>query len=51
MLYPDDFTQQEKLYLGMQAQHYELDAAFHPEMKNLCQEFETKKKIVYFSFG
>jgi len=50
MLYPDDFTQQEKLHLGMQAQHYELDVAFHPEMKNLrkisnlCQEFEAKQK-------
>ena len=37
--YPDDFTKQEKLHLRIQAQHYELDAPFHYELRNLSTIF------------
>ena len=33
--YPDDFTEQEKLHLRIQAQNYELDNPFHSELRNL----------------
>ncbi|XP_025625988.1 uncharacterized protein [Arachis hypogaea] len=34
--YPDDFTDQEKFHIRMQAQHYELDVPNHVELTNLC---------------
>jgi hypothetical protein len=52
--YPDDFSDQEKIYLRFQLQHYELDVPNHPKLKNissiadLCQGLvETEKSTVY----
>jgi hypothetical protein len=48
--YPEDFSDQEKIHLRFQLQHYELDAPNHPKVKNmssiadLCQGLvETEK--------
>ncbi|XP_071724717.1 uncharacterized protein [Rutidosis leptorrhynchoides] len=52
--YPDDFTEQEKIHLKIQAQHYELDVPEHPEFRNLvtiselCQVLtKTRKSLTY----
>jgi hypothetical protein len=52
--YPDDFSDQEKIYLRFQLQHYELDVPNHPKLKNissiadLCQGLvETEKSTIY----
>ena len=52
--YPEDFTEQEKLHLRIQAQHYELDVPFHSELKDLstiselCQGLvKTRKDLTY----
>ncbi|XP_025682376.1 uncharacterized protein [Arachis hypogaea] len=53
--YPEDFTEQEKINLPFQLQHFILDVRQHPEMKNLstihelCRCLaETKKSKVYY---
>ncbi|KAJ8774043.1 hypothetical protein K2173_009474 [Erythroxylum novogranatense] len=52
--YPDDFSEQEKLHLRIQAQHYELDVPHHCELKQLstiselCQGLvKTRKSLTY----
>jgi hypothetical protein len=52
--YLEDFSDQEKIYLRFQLQHYELDVPNHPKLKNmssitdLCQGFvETEKSTIY----
>ena len=52
--YPQDFTEQEKLHLNFQLQHYELDIHHNLELQNvptisqLCQMLvKTKKSIIY----
>jgi hypothetical protein len=53
-LYLEDFSDQEKIHLRLQLQHYELDVPNHPKLKNmssiadLCQGLvETEKSIIY----
>jgi glycine cleavage system regulatory protein len=52
--YPQDFSDQEKIHLRLQLQHYELDVPNHPKLKNmsliadLCQGLvETGKSTIY----
>ena len=52
--YPEDFSNQEKIQLRFQLQHYELDVPNHPEIKNSssivnsCQGLvETGKSTIY----
>ncbi|KAF8412858.1 hypothetical protein HHK36_000830 [Tetracentron sinense] len=52
--YPQDFTEQEKIYLRYQLQHYEHDVPQHPELRNmlaisgLCQGLvKTGKSVIY----
>ncbi|KAJ8774419.1 hypothetical protein K2173_016865 [Erythroxylum novogranatense] len=52
--YPDDFSEQEKLHLRIQAPHYELDVPHHCELKQLstiselCQGLvKTRKSLTY----
>jgi hypothetical protein len=52
--YPQDFSDQEKIHLRLQLQHYELDVPNHPKLKSmssivdLCQGLvETEKSIIY----
>ncbi|XP_020982421.1 uncharacterized protein LOC107458849 [Arachis duranensis] len=52
--YPGDFSDQEKIHIRMQAQHYELDVPNHVELTNLCtisklcQELtKTGKSLTY----
>jgi len=52
--YPENFSDQEKIYLRLQLQHYELDVPSHPRLKNmpsiadLCQGLvETEKSTIY----
>ncbi|XP_050211754.1 uncharacterized protein LOC126661916 [Mercurialis annua] len=52
--YPEDFTDQEKLYLKIQLHHYEFDVPQHEELNNLstlselCQGLtNTKKATIY----
>jgi hypothetical protein len=35
MSYAEDFSNQEKIHLRFQLQHYELDAPNHPKLKNV----------------
>ena len=44
--YPDDFTEQEKLHLRIQAQHYELDVPFHFVLRNLSIIFELYQGLM-----
>ncbi|GAV56929.1 Dimer_Tnp_hAT domain-containing protein, partial [Cephalotus follicularis] len=44
--YPDDFTEQEKLYLRIQLQHYELDVPNHAELKKLLTIAELSHGLV-----
>ncbi|GAV71750.1 Dimer_Tnp_hAT domain-containing protein [Cephalotus follicularis] len=44
--YPDDFTEQEKLYLRIQLQHYELDVPNHSELKKLLTIAELSHGLV-----
>jgi len=53
-LYPQDFSDQEKIHLRLQLQHYELDVPNHPKLKSmssitdLCQGLvETEKSTIY----
>jgi glycine cleavage system regulatory protein len=49
--YPQDFSNQEKIHLRFQLQHYELDVPNHPKLKNmssiadLCQGLVENRKI------
>ncbi|GAV88483.1 LOW QUALITY PROTEIN: Dimer_Tnp_hAT domain-containing protein, partial [Cephalotus follicularis] len=52
--YPLDFTEQEKIILKCQLQHYQFDVINHPDMQNLCtiaglcrKLMETGKSIYY----
>jgi hypothetical protein len=52
--YPQDFSNQEKIHLRFQLQHYEFDVPNHPKLKNmssiadLCQGLvETEKSTIY----
>ena len=52
--YPQDFSDQEKIHLRLQLQHYELDVPNHPKLKSmssivdLCQGLvETGKSTIY----
>jgi len=52
--YPQDFSDQEKIHLRLQLQHYELDEPNHPKLKSmssiadLCQGLvETEKSTIY----
>jgi hypothetical protein len=52
--YPQDFSDQEKIHLRLQLQHYELDVPNHPKLKSmssiadLCQGLvETEKSTIY----
>jgi len=52
--YPEDFSEQEKIHLRFQLQHYELDVPNHLNLKNmsstadLCQGLvETEKSTIY----
>jgi hypothetical protein len=52
--YPQDFSNQEKIHLRLQLQHYELDVPSHPRLKNmssianLCQRLvKTEKLTIY----
>jgi hypothetical protein len=52
--YPKDFSNQEKIHLRLQLQHYELDVPNHPKLKNMssiadfCQGLvETEKSTIY----
>ncbi|XP_059637948.1 uncharacterized protein LOC132279902 [Cornus florida] len=53
--YPQDFTDQERIMLTFQLQHYEVEMPVHSYLKNmstiseLCRELvETKKSKIYF---
>ena len=35
MFYLEDFSNQEKIHLRFQLQHYELNAPNHPKLKNM----------------
>jgi len=47
--YPQDFSDQEKIHLRLQLQHYELDVPNHPKLKSmssiadLCQDWLKQK--------
>ncbi|KAF8396080.1 hypothetical protein HHK36_017692 [Tetracentron sinense] len=52
--YPQDFTEQEKIHLRYELQHYERDIPQHPELRNmltiskLCQGLvKTGKSVIY----
>ena len=52
--YPEDFSDQKKIRLRFQLQHYKLDVPNHPKLKNmspiadLCQGLvETEKSTIY----
>ncbi|CAL5384725.1 unnamed protein product [Camellia sinensis] len=38
--YPQDFTEQERIHLKFQLQHFELDVPHHPDLQNLSTIFE-----------
>ncbi|GAV90607.1 Dimer_Tnp_hAT domain-containing protein, partial [Cephalotus follicularis] len=53
--YPLDFTEQEKILLKCQLQHYQFDVINHPDMQNLCtiaglcqKLVETGKSEIYY---
>ncbi|XP_015950208.1 uncharacterized protein LOC107475075 [Arachis duranensis] len=43
--YLDDFSDQEKFHIRMQAQHYELDVPNHVELTNLCTISELCQRL------
>jgi len=52
--YPQDFSDQEKIHLRLQLQHYELDVPNHPKLKSMSSIadlwqglVETEKSIIY----
>ena len=44
--YPKDFTEQEKVHLRFQLQHYELDVPKHPDFQNLSSIYELCRALV-----
>ncbi|GAV70154.1 Dimer_Tnp_hAT domain-containing protein, partial [Cephalotus follicularis] len=44
--YPLDFTEQEKILLKCQLQHYQFDVINHPDMQNLCTIAGLCRKLV-----
>ncbi|GAV72717.1 Dimer_Tnp_hAT domain-containing protein, partial [Cephalotus follicularis] len=44
--YPLDFTEQEKILLKCQLQHYQFDVINHPDMQNLCTIAGLCQKLV-----